>query len=287
MNYKTLQLIAVFCVLFIPGVLLAQSGKYTPLVGIPGIDPGAEFGTYINALYALSISVAALLAVIKIIIAGMKYMLSDIVTSKSDALADIRGSITGLIVVISAVLILTVINPQLTETSIYLAPVQSAPGVAPIVTPGTVTAATGYSYVKAGSIPTFEADCANITKGKHQLASDSTGTQIQVCYSPLPPAFSNELDTLYGGKGLNMTTIKDRYQTVLYPKLIGSGVLPVIPNATTYMAVTYTEPQDWIEKASMDAMTETCRNLSVVTPGKNIRVDGSSARGYLACVSFP
>lgn len=126
MNYKTLLPLFVFVLLLAPVVTLAQ---FKPLVGIPGIsDPNADFNTYINTIYAISISIAALVAVIKIIIAGVKWMLSDLVTSKQDAKSDIQGALIGLLIIISAVLILEVINPQLTKTSLFLSPVSTVPG---------------------------------------------------------------------------------------------------------------------------------------------------------------
>ena len=96
----------------LPASVLAQNF----LVGIPGIgSPTGNFDGYINAIYAMFISIAALLAVVKIVIAGVKYMFSDIVTQKSEAKKDIQGAIFGLILILGAVLILTVINPDLTN----------------------------------------------------------------------------------------------------------------------------------------------------------------------------
>ena len=108
------------------------SAAFVPLVGIPGINAEASFNDYINALYALSISIAALIAVIKIIIAGVKWMLSDVVSSKQEAKSDIQGALLGLLIIIAAVLILEVINPQLKSSSLFLGTVgtvQRAPAV--------------------------------------------------------------------------------------------------------------------------------------------------------------
>jgi hypothetical protein len=124
--------------------VVAYGAEYKALVGIPGVtDPNADFSSYINSLYVLSISVAALLAVIKIVIAGMKYMLSDIVTNKAEAKKDIEGAIIGLLVVLAAVLILTVINPKITNTAITFEklPTLKSP-VAPVVVGGGGGAAT-------------------------------------------------------------------------------------------------------------------------------------------------
>ena len=94
-----------------------QTSKFVPLVGIPYVDtkdPNLSLPGYINALYIASISIAAFLAVIKIIFAGVQYMLSDVVTDKGQAKKDIRGALIGLLIVIGAVLILNTINPNLT-----------------------------------------------------------------------------------------------------------------------------------------------------------------------------
>ena len=96
---------------------LISFAQYTPLVGIPGVS-GGNFDSYINAMYGLAISIAALLAVIKIIIAGVKWMMTDVVTSKSEAKKDIQGALLGLLVVLAAVLILTVINPQISNSTL-------------------------------------------------------------------------------------------------------------------------------------------------------------------------
>lgn len=122
MNYKSKQFYIVLALLLLPAFSLAQ--EFEPLVGIPGVTSREDqtFGGYMNALYALSISLAGLLAVVKIVIAGAKYMLSDIVTSKEDAKKDIKGALFGLLIVIAAALILYVINPRLLDTSITLNP---------------------------------------------------------------------------------------------------------------------------------------------------------------------
>lgn len=100
-------------VFFLPYVTFAQL-TYTSLVNVP-VTTGSGFEGYINSIYALSISIAALLAVIKIIIAGVKWMTTDIVTSKGDAKRDIQGALVGLLIVLSAVLIISVINPSITD----------------------------------------------------------------------------------------------------------------------------------------------------------------------------
>lgn len=104
-----------FVSLVIPFVSHAQL-TYQSMTRIPGFiqtTDGSSLSNLLTSLYLISISIAAILAVVKIIIAGLKYSLSDVITNKSDAIRDIRGALLGLIIVISAVLILTVINPDI------------------------------------------------------------------------------------------------------------------------------------------------------------------------------
>lgn len=117
---KTLSLLAITIITTTPVITQAQSAN---LINIPGAG-GGGFDSYINAIYAMFISIAALLAVVKVIVAGVKYMFSDVVTQKSDAKRDIRAALLGLVVVLSAVLILTVINPDLTKFDLSLTKTQ-------------------------------------------------------------------------------------------------------------------------------------------------------------------
>lgn len=109
-------------ILLTPAVVFGAD--YVPLVGLPGVDEGGNFDNFIQTLYILSITIAALLAVIKIVIAGVKWMLSDVVTSKANAKKDINGALIGLLVVLGAVVILTVINPDITKVDLTLEPTE-------------------------------------------------------------------------------------------------------------------------------------------------------------------
>lgn len=129
MKSKYLSIICATFVVWLLPVLVGAAEPippFQPLVGIPGVDADSVvkdggFGEYINALYRLSISIAALLAVVKIVAAGAKYMLSDIVTHKEDAKKDIEGALIGLLVIIGAVIILNTVNTDITKNSFVIA----------------------------------------------------------------------------------------------------------------------------------------------------------------------
>lgn len=110
-----LYLVVLGLALFTPLIGLAQAYEYVSMVNLPYVDGNQSTEDYVNGLYILAISVAAFLAVIKIIFAGVKYVMSDIVTSKEDAKTDIRGALIGLMIVLGAWIILNTINPSLTE----------------------------------------------------------------------------------------------------------------------------------------------------------------------------
>jgi hypothetical protein len=161
MNSKIINYTLVTLLSGLPVIAAAQA-QFTPLVGIPGLNPNASFNEYINALYALAISVAALIAVIKIIIAGVKYMLSDVVTSKGAAKEDIQSALFGLLIIAAAYLILNQINPNLTTSNLLLQKVDPVPssvaagnnnGSAPLGSGGGSQTNTGGNNTVVGNAP--------------------------------------------------------------------------------------------------------------------------------------
>ena len=117
------RLIFTLSVLILAAAPAVAWGQET-LVTLPGFDGGEGISGFINALYAISITIAGLLAVVKIVIAGVKWMLSDVTTGKEQAKKDIYGALIGLFIVLGAVLILTIINPNITEFDSELDPVE-------------------------------------------------------------------------------------------------------------------------------------------------------------------
>lgn len=157
-------------------LLLPAFANAQALVNI-GVDPYSDFSSFLNRLYAISIAVAALLAVLKIVIAGVKYMTTDIVTSKGDAKRDIQGAILGLLIVMAAMLILTVINPAITGGSIggnltqLQAPTVATTTATPTLTTPVTSNATFDSIPLSagnGQVQAFAATCTgNRTFAQH------------------------------------------------------------------------------------------------------------------------
>lgn len=118
----------------------AEAHVYTPLVHLPRVNGNLTTEGYVNALYFLSITAAALLAIVKIIFGGVQYMLTDVVTSKGEALKNIKGALLGLLIVLSAVLILDTINVNLKILSIFKENSPAIEKTLPITTPAMVVA---------------------------------------------------------------------------------------------------------------------------------------------------
>lgn len=304
MNSKIFITTFVFLIIGVPCLLLAADAPktYTSLVGIPGVtDAALSFGDYINALYALSITIAALMAVIKIIIAGMKYMLSDIVTSKSEALSDIQGAVFGLIIVLSAVLILTVINPQLTTTSVFLDKVVPVPVPAqPAIPPPTTQNESGYRYIKLNANPTaakaFDDACL-ADKGKNTGEyNQSDGNQpYRVCYLPLPAPTNSSIETTFVGR--DIAKIKNLYQMSIFPRLTMASQTDVanlagVPVDDVLLVTSEKIPNDWIERRIESEVDKVCDELAAVknVPGKKVVTKVgkySSGNHYYACILKP
>lgn len=165
----------IFLLILSPTLALAAGpAQYQPLVDLfASANTDDNFNGFINGLYVISISIAALLAVIKIVIAGVKWMLSDVVTSKSEAKKDITGALIGLLVVLSAVLILTIINPDIVKNDVVISPTPIMVGSGS----GGSSAPTG-TRVIACIIRQSEYDCDTATNnciaagGTYEIAPD-------------------------------------------------------------------------------------------------------------------
>ncbi|RLC08256.1 MAG: hypothetical protein DRI24_23630 [Deltaproteobacteria bacterium] len=94
-----------------------SGSEYTPLVTLPGLsgNSGSSIPDFVNTVYKLAIALGALLGVIKIAAAGVKYSMSDVVTDKSSAKKDIMGVLLGLAILLMPFIVLNTIYPGLTD----------------------------------------------------------------------------------------------------------------------------------------------------------------------------
>jgi len=71
------------------------------------------FGNYLNIMIKLIIGIAAVLAMVMIVMGGIQYMTSDLISSKEAGKEQITHAVLGLLLALGAYLILNTINPQL------------------------------------------------------------------------------------------------------------------------------------------------------------------------------
>jgi hypothetical protein len=97
--------------LLAPPSVFAQ--EFVSLTTLPGITDFTNATNLVNGLITIVIVAAALLAVIQIIRGGFIYLTTEAVSSKGEARSIITDALTGLLLVLVSVLMLTIINPDI------------------------------------------------------------------------------------------------------------------------------------------------------------------------------
>ncbi|OGG41459.1 hypothetical protein A2837_03035 [Candidatus Kaiserbacteria bacterium RIFCSPHIGHO2_01_FULL_46_22] len=116
-RYILLAVVILIC----PVVVLAQANDSTTVKtfteNIPFLDGELTTQGFVEAMYKLAIALASIIVVIRLMMAGAKYMLSEVVSNKGQAKEDIKNALFGLLIILGAVLILGTINPKLVGVS--------------------------------------------------------------------------------------------------------------------------------------------------------------------------
>jgi len=87
------------------------------------IGPSPTLGVYLTGMFKLGIGIASVLAVLYIIIGGIKYMTAEAVGVKTAAKETIQNAIFGLILALASWLLLNTINTDLINFNPNLTPV--------------------------------------------------------------------------------------------------------------------------------------------------------------------
>jgi len=132
---------------------------YTVLAPLPGTtlsdcpqgstDCKTTLEKYLPGVFKLAIGLSAVAAVLMIVIGGFQYISSDAIMKKSEGKERIKNAVFGLVLVISAWLILNTINPNLLNINLNIEPVTTtspAGGGGTLNTSG-VQPAMEYAYV--------------------------------------------------------------------------------------------------------------------------------------------
>ena len=119
-------IISVFVAVLLPLGASAQEPRtidYKPISVVPGVIDQTSIGTggvenYLSRMFDFAIGIGALLAVVQIAIAGIKWMTSSAVGTITQARSQIRDAILGLLLLLSTWIILNEINSNLTTFKI-------------------------------------------------------------------------------------------------------------------------------------------------------------------------
>jgi hypothetical protein len=287
MNSKLFQIGMFFGLVLLAMPTLGFAAEYKPLVGIPGIEDQLTFDSYINALYALSISIAGLLAVIKLIIAGLKWMLTGLVTTKQEAISDIQGAVFGLVIVLSAVVILNTINPNITSFNTAIDQI-TPPAAAPAVVPdGTLQNGEGYVFAKAGAIANFKTTQCGVRGAVYMTSSHPTYGPIEICYSPLSTNAKTQIAALFPGwSESQLSPLYTRFQTGHFPRWVinTDSIKSELGAVSVLFAVNIGNPDDWIDNLNQTTMYVTCDDIRRAQSLPVVEKNGGS---YIACVVMP
>ncbi len=156
--------------------------EYTLLAPIPLNGPGSgesettNAATFLPGLFKLMIGIATALAVIMLIFGGIKYMSTDAIGGKSDARATIENAIWGLLLAISAWLILYTINPKLVEFNLNI-PVQEITTALP---GGNIPEAGNCQNCTTISVPHKEAPLGCAAPGPCMIAPSLNSKLVQL-----------------------------------------------------------------------------------------------------------
>lgn len=151
-------------------------------------DPtgSSKLGTYLNIMIKIFIGICAVLAVIMIIMGGIEYMSSELISSKEQGRSRINNAILGLILAVGAWTLLYTINPKLLDTEL-----KSLEDVTVVVniddstpqTPDPGTGKYGTSSYKKGDVwngtPTALPDGVRVNAGECTKVGDSGCTSLK------------------------------------------------------------------------------------------------------------
>jgi hypothetical protein len=122
---------------------------YCPLEPIKGYtDSLVDFPTFINGLFRILFTLGALVAVARMVIGGIMYMVSEVVETKSRARVWMTSSLWGLAIIAGSYLILHEINPKLLDLNF------AVPGSDSIVLPSPSGGSTPVTDTGGSALPT-------------------------------------------------------------------------------------------------------------------------------------
>ena len=185
---KNLILVTILAILLITAIAQPALANYKMEIGLPGItaeerEAGVNLGKYLENLFIFLIAVAGLAGMFFIIYGGFIYMMSGSNASKvTDAKDRIIAAISGLILVICSVVLLTFINPDLAFPKL-----PGMEGIIPVVVVGHGNATSGEGELCLQASPfsydcSYDSSCENIQTYFEDADTDKVGADTKTYY---------------------------------------------------------------------------------------------------------
>lgn len=137
------SLLPALTILALPLFAHAAGTDFVPLLpSLPGLTEtrdATSLAPFLSQVYKICIGLAAVLAVLQLMRAGVMYMGGDSITEKKDARALIGTSLAGLLLVLSPVIVFSIINPKILNLDISAGNLQSTPATGSPAAPAVKT----------------------------------------------------------------------------------------------------------------------------------------------------
>ncbi len=165
----------------------AQGLNFVPLVkDYPqlGRMQNSDIPSFLNTLFAITIAVAATLAVIMVAIGGIEYMLTESPFKMGDAKDRIGSAIFGLIIVLTSVLLLRTINPQIVSLNLFT---PSKPVSTPAASQNTTTMTPTTQPTTQPTQPTTNGGIVDTTLNNARDLANFLSIPAKVAYDAAAP----------------------------------------------------------------------------------------------------
>ena len=188
-SFRTFLRYTLFTLLtLLPTIALAAASTYDLISPIGGMTTGVDIVTYLQKIIVVTIGVAGVLAVVMLVICGIKVMMSGSASGKSAAKECLWNALFGLLITIAAWALLYTINPDLLKNDATLADVPTPAASAGSPSSGAVAGVT-FSWAAGPGCPKARGTISSVA-APGSCPSGGTGvccSIIEVPVSPLLP----------------------------------------------------------------------------------------------------
>jgi hypothetical protein len=196
--------------------------QFIPLTQLPGLSDTSTTSTlpgFLNQLYKICIGVAAVIAVLEIMYAGVQFMTSrGSVSSNEAAKSRIQNAILGLVLVLSPTIVFSIINPDILKLDLNFSTLDPStnknssgkvdttlgPNGVPIAgdNSGTPTVTVTGTLLRTGTFPTeaamntFIGQCSSLAKATliGNIAADDGKATTKGCTKTCTPSGQGACD---------------------------------------------------------------------------------------------